>query len=77
MLFQDFLEASHLRNGRLLAEGTVLDHILVFLGHEFIEARREFDIIETHVDASLSVSAITSLGGCMDGLWDDVFLNPA
>ena len=53
MLFQNLFERSHLRDGHLLAEGTVFNHIAIFLGHELVKPRGKLDVIETHATTLL------------------------
>ena len=38
MFFEDFFEAAHLRDGHLLSEGSMFDHVPIFFRHELFKA---------------------------------------
>ena len=62
VLLEDLFERSDLGHGHFLTEGSVFDHVPVFLGHELIKARSELYVIETHGLASLIFEPVATVG---------------
>jgi hypothetical protein len=53
MLFKNFLEASHLRDGNFLSKRAMFNHVPIFFRHELLKSTGKFYIIKTHRNTSL------------------------